>query len=73
MNGLHISGMKLSSPAPNKKPAVNVTTNQIKPKDTQVNKTITKKPTIPPTNVQKPITAQKKELPKKIEDKTIKK
>lgn len=34
MNGLHITGMKLSSPAPTKK--VNTTT-QIKPKETPIN------------------------------------
>jgi hypothetical protein len=32
MNGLHITGMKLSSPAPAKKLNGNTTTVQIKPK-----------------------------------------
>lgn len=68
MNGLHITGMKLSSPVPAKKLNGNTTTVQIKPKQPTVNKstvtTIKKPATI--TQTQKSPTVVKKEPTKKV-------
>ncbi len=58
MNGLHITGMKLSSPAPNKKNIT--TTNQPKAKEVQVVKPIAKKSTVPAGQQQKSQLVQKK-------------
>lgn len=75
MNGLHITGMKLSSPIPTKK--VNTTT-QIKPKETPtpVNKSTNVKrpvaPVNPPNRLRSPA-ASKKEADKKTQQLEIKK
>lgn len=58
MNGLHITGMKLSSPAPNKKNVT--TTNQPKVKEVAVVKPIVKKSTVPVVQPQKSQLVQKK-------------
>lgn len=58
MNGLHITGMKLSSPAPNKKNVT--TTNPPKAKEVQVVKPIVKKSTVPVAQQQKNQLGQKK-------------
>lgn len=58
MNGLHITGMKLSSPAPNKKNLT--TTTQPKAKEVPVAKPIARKSTVPVAQPQKNQIAQKK-------------
>lgn len=58
MNGLHITGMKLSSPAPNKKNVT--TTNPLKTKEVPVVKPLTKKSTVPVGQAEKKQIVQKK-------------
>lgn len=69
MNGLQITGMKLSSPPTTKKN--NTTTNQ--PQLKQQPKEKAKKPSVPTTNIKKSPIVPKKDLTKKVEQKTIKK